>query len=137
MPPSESRPDAAIGIAGLTPPSESCGNRSRFPPVAVHARVIVCVLYRPATVVFRVSGEYPMSLSRFGIVGLVLAAGLGLSACASDGYYGGASLGYGGYYGDPYRSEEHTSELQSLMRISYAVFCLKKKKPTKHDKYIS
>src|SRR3546814_4018803 len=29
---------------------------------------------------------------------------------------------------DMYRSEEHTSELQSLMRISYAVFCLKKKK---------
>src|SRR3546814_6227082 len=28
---------------------------------------------------------------------------------------------------DPARSEEHTSELQSLMRISYAVFCLKKK----------
>src|SRR3546814_3694509 len=28
----------------------------------------------------------------------------------------------------PIRSEEHTSELQSLMRISYAVFCLKKKK---------
>src|SRR3546814_5539903 len=30
----------------------------------------------------------------------------------------------------PNRSEEHTSELQSLMRISYAVFCLKKKKKT-------
>src|SRR3546814_10519044 len=30
-------------------------------------------------------------------------------------------------HGEP-RSEEHTSELQSLMRISYAVFCLKKKK---------
>src|SRR3546814_10227486 len=29
-----------------------------------------------------------------------------------------------------FRSEEHTSELQSLMRISYAVFCLKKKKKT-------
>src|SRR3546814_3127615 len=29
------------------------------------------------------------------------------------------------------RSEEHTSELQSLMRISYAVFCLKKKKNTR------
>src|SRR3546814_7325793 len=29
------------------------------------------------------------------------------------------------------RSEEHTSELQSLMRISYAVFCLKKKKKNK------
>src|SRR3546814_13269587 len=34
---------------------------------------------------------------------------------------------------DPVRSEEHTSELQSLMRISYAVFCLKKKN-TKNDK---
>src|SRR3546814_1786598 len=32
------------------------------------------------------------------------------------------------------RSEEHTSELQSLMRISYAVFCLKKKKKTKQTK---
>src|SRR3546814_3170430 len=34
------------------------------------------------------------------------------------------------------RSEEHTSELQSLMRISYAVFCLKKKKKykTQHSK---
>src|SRR3546814_1116472 len=31
----------------------------------------------------------------------------------------------------PHRSEEHTSELQSLMRISYAVFCLKKKTNTK------
>src|SRR3546814_7033186 len=31
------------------------------------------------------------------------------------------------------RSEEHTSELQSLMRISYAVFCLKKKNKTRDD----
>src|SRR3546814_9743285 len=31
------------------------------------------------------------------------------------------------------RSEEHTSELQSLMRISYAVFCLKKKNNNKHN----
>src|SRR3546814_8882093 len=37
---------------------------------------------------------------------------------ASDYYYGGMVV----------RSEEHTSELQSLMRISYAVFCLKKQK---------
>src|SRR3546814_9360016 len=34
----------------------------------------------------------------------------------------------GSLFGHPLRSEEHTSELQSLMRISYAVFCLKKKK---------
>src|SRR3546814_4673444 len=33
------------------------------------------------------------------------------------------------------RSEEHTSELQSLMRISYAVFCLKKKKKSTHTLY--
>src|SRR3546814_8191040 len=38
---------------------------------------------------------------------------------------------------DDDRSEEHTSELQSLMRISYAVFCLKKKKKqyTNHNIY--
>src|SRR3546814_1433937 len=38
----------------------------------------------------------------------------------------------------PVRSEEHTSELQSLMRISYAVFCLKKKtqKILTHQPYI-
>src|SRR3546814_7066060 len=35
--------------------------------------------------------------------------------------------------GERRRSEEHTSELQSLMRISYAVFCLKKKKQTEQS----
>src|SRR3546814_5729416 len=35
----------------------------------------------------------------------------------------------------PDRSEEHTSELQSLMRISYAVFCLKKKRSTHQSQY--
>src|SRR3546814_4151778 len=41
----------------------------------------------------------------------------------------GTAAGFSGKGGDPetFRSEEHTSELQSLMRISYAVFCLKKK----------
>src|SRR3546814_11083430 len=42
--------------------------------------------------------------------------------CARSGGAGGAG-----------RSEEHTSELQSLMRISYAVFCLKKKKTNKES----
>src|SRR3546814_9653928 len=37
--------------------------------------------------------------------------------------------------GGAVRSEEHTSELQSLMRISYAVFCLKKKKTTRERSY--
>src|SRR3546814_2577770 len=38
---------------------------------------------------------------------------------------------------EQHRSEEHTSELQSLMRISYAVFCLKKKNRKKHHKSIT
>src|SRR3546814_5286218 len=42
----------------------------------------------------------------------------------------GLALNYLGQGGLLLRSEEHTSELQSLMRISYAVFCLKKKKTT-------
>src|SRR3546814_7268991 len=46
---------------------------------------------------------------------------------ASLGGMMGAGPTWGGLFGGG-RSEEHTSELQSLMRISYAVFCLKKKK---------
>src|SRR3546814_4015784 len=58
---------------------------------------------------------------------------------------GGGISGRGADGNDIERSEEHTSELQSLMRISYAVFCLKKTKHyssttkkihTKHQKYI-
>src|SRR3546814_3389433 len=44
--------------------------------------------------------------------------GVVAAQCAADVRRGGVGV----------RSEEHTSELQSLMRISYAVFCLKKKK---------
>src|SRR3546814_2637756 len=39
-----------------------------------------------------------------------------------------------GLYGPTTRSEEHTSELQSLMRISYAVFCLKKQQKHRYNK---
>src|SRR3546814_9868336 len=52
----------------------------------------------------------------------VLAACLALAACERPQTVETARDG---------RSEEHTSELQSLMRISYAVFCLKKKNNTK------
>src|SRR3546814_5474930 len=52
---------------------------------------------------------------------------------ANLGFDGGIWFGQGNFDQDQAwhvegRSEEHTSELQSLMRISYAVFCLKKKK---------
>src|SRR3546814_1239871 len=52
-----------------------------------------------------------------------------------DGYYILADLieipNLGSRANQYWRSEEHTSELQSLMRISYAVFCLQKKNQTK------
>src|SRR3546814_2026887 len=49
----------------------------------------------------------------------------GVSASTASRYMGVSGTATG-------RSEEHTSELQSLMRISYAVFCLKKKKTKQH-----
>src|SRR3546814_5150382 len=48
--------------------------------------------------------------------------------CLGDGFWRRRRSGDYWHRGRPCRSEEHTSELQSLMRISYAVFCLKKKK---------
>src|SRR3546814_18664795 len=65
---------------------------------------------------------------------------LALSWNILSGYSGYFSFGHGAFFGIGmytsaglaanlnWRSEEHTSELQSLMRISYAVFCLNKKK---------
>src|SRR3546814_3570568 len=46
----------------------------------------------------------------------------------AKGVYANLEIDLGGVQLRSIRSEEHTSELQSLMRISYAVFCLKKKK---------
>src|SRR3546814_4667351 len=67
---------------------------------------------------------------------LVKLAGKGLGAAAAHLRYiqrdGVTREGQPGeLYSADHRSEEHTSELQSLMRISYAVFCLKKKKKKK------
>src|SRR3546814_2338938 len=66
----------------------------------------------------------------------LIALGLRIAHRASDPF--GAMLAVGittwfavqGFVNVGARSEEHTSELQSLMRISYAVFCLKKKTQT-------
>src|SRR3546814_8169622 len=63
------------------------------------------------------------------------------TADLSDAYYdiiGHQSLTDNSHT-DPgkYRSEEHTSELQSLMRISYAVFCLKKKRKLTQSQHYS
>src|SRR3546814_2768507 len=60
----------------------------------------------------------PLAAAVFGFIGIWLAA----ASAATINQLLDARI----------RSEEHTSELQSLMRISYAVFCLKKKKKKKH-----
>src|SRR3546814_4134929 len=52
------------------------------------------------------------------------------AACHGDDGHGSTELGAPNLADGFWRSEEHTSELQSLMRISYAVFCLKKKNKT-------
>src|SRR3546814_3619390 len=72
-----------------------------------------------------------------GSVNLTYGAGLGLSKSGevtevvwdSPAFNAGLTVGMNviAVNGTSFRSEEHTSELQSLMRISYAVFCLKKK----------
>src|SRR3546814_7538381 len=66
-----------------------------------------------------------------GVVGRETVAGDGdqPAAIGETGERSAEVLGRGGAVAprDPRRSEEHTSELQSLMRISSAVFCLKKK----------
>src|SRR3546814_3398702 len=83
-------------------------------------------------------GGFAIGTSEFAIMGLMpeIARGLGIdepqvghviSAYALGVVVGAPLLAILGAR-LPRRSEEHTSELQSLMRISYAVFCLKKKK---------
>src|SRR3546814_2670631 len=82
------------------------------------------------------------NILKYGVIaGLVVAAGMWgtLLAFGGDMPHGwfGMALGYPSMLvalSAVFRSEEHTSELQSLMRISYAVFCLKKKKYTKKYK---
>src|SRR3546814_8651377 len=81
-----------------------------------------------------------MSLMRFAFTGSPTSSG---TMCVTEGMTGSPASANSAFSfaaaacwlsrstDEPFkRSEEHTSELQSLMRISYAVFCLKKKKHT-------
>src|SRR3546814_3750742 len=82
-----------------------------------HIDPLVEVLRQDQIARFRILGW----ITRLRRRGLGAVIGFGLGEC---GCYGNRA---GNRSGDQQRSEEHTSELQSLMRISYAVFCLKKK----------
>src|SRR3546814_4559757 len=97
--------DQAVGTAGMTlverPEPHAAGNDV---VVQVHASGFTSGELRwPSTWTDRLGRDRTPSIPGHELAGVV------------------SALGYG-------RSEEHTSELQSLMRISYAVFCLKKKK---------
>src|SRR3546814_5772669 len=68
------------------------------------------------------------------VVEMVLSGTINKSIVSAINAAGGRAVGLSGKDGNliqAQRSEEHTSELQSLMRILYAVFCLKKKKKKK------
>src|SRR3546814_4152673 len=108
----------------------------RRPPRSTRTDTLV-----PYTTLFR-SGRYEPDLMEFQSslreLGRSLSARLvaAVGANAVQAYGKGAIVGEDGELEHgAVRSEEHTSELQSLMRISYAVFCLKKKKKdkNKHD----
>src|SRR3546814_581145 len=74
----------------------------------------------------RVNGEGTFLGCKYGIAAMLSSGGgsiVNMSSVASA-----TPTAMNAAYGFSKRSEEHTSELQSLMRISYAVFCLKKKK---------
>src|SRR3546814_3168915 len=83
----------------------------------------------PYTTLFRSDPSYsPRSLARLPCAG---AQGGGSATAGALGMATAARTAAAIYFFMA-RSEEHTSELQSLMRISYAVFCLKKKKKKTH-----
>src|SRR3546814_4515436 len=92
----------------------------------------------PYTTLFR-SGDPDLSGLQVNAVGAGPKAAPG--ACAGQNLHSGLEafqqslIGTQHALADDARSEEHTSELQSLMRISYAVFCLKKKKQKNLDMY--
>src|SRR3546814_9679973 len=89
------------GSSMLTPSEYRC-------PTKVGARALLKLFEAP--------GRFAGKSLNYVRVRAVLITGLWPNDCPKDDFDA------------PGRSEEHTSELQSLMRISYAVFCLKKKK---------
>src|SRR3546814_2263761 len=80
-------------------------------------------------------GEEGTDFPGMGPDGAEVTAAAGTAVMFVEVYYDYQPLLYGKVVGQRrmHRSEEHTSELQSLMRISYAVFCLKKKITTQYN----
>src|SRR3546814_10771581 len=96
-------------------------------------RAWVAELWTEAKTTLRTQADDPGSPLRAQIADAVTAAGRRMLAEPALAAKVDEAADAGAHYVVEHfgRSEEHTSELQSLMRISYAVFCLKKKKTTK------
>src|SRR3546814_2726206 len=90
-------------------PPRSTRTDTLFPYTTLFRSVLVCVPFSMLVLMSRLEG-FDKSLEE---------ASLDLG-----------ETGWSTFWRVTFRSEEHTSELQSLMRISYAVFCLKKKRKT-------
>src|SRR3546814_6706350 len=99
----------------------------QFVPFSVVA-ILICLAALPVTASRMVQPELPPT-PRLALVAQYRAAPAAASGALLSGLAMGAFWGLTPLYAVRLglRSEEHTSELQSLMRISYAVFCLKKK----------
>src|SRR3546814_10613191 len=98
------------------------------PPFPYPTLVRSLVLAADAGAVRRGTEEIHLTVTEFRLLcelaetpGRVLSRSVLLERVWDQGFFGDERIV------DVHRSEEHTSELQSLMRISYAVFCLKKK----------
>src|SRR3546814_9357461 len=101
--------------------SDVCSSDLHAPPPAARAGLRARSMATPAPQRIE-GGGMGVSGKRLGLAGLGVAVLLALAFWLGGRFGGGMSKSE--------RSEEHTSELQSLMRISYAVFCSKTKKST-------
>src|SRR3546814_4682969 len=105
-------------------------------PLGSTLSLLVLWLAFALPVVFAFARSRPRALLRFRPLDLLYGIALGILLRLTQGWIDALAGGTGAWptYSSsggalpPGRSEEHTSELQSLMRISYAVFSLKKKK---------
>src|SRR3546814_7096820 len=99
-----------LALRGLSSPSSSRrGNRFGMFGMAL-AMLTTIYLHLNVTII-----EIAIAIAIGGVIGFITARKIAMTAMPQ-------------LVAAFHRSEEHTSELQSLMRISYAVFCLKKKK---------
>src|SRR3546814_3744394 len=118
-------------------PPRSTRTTHSFPPRSSSDRSVKPETYTPKLLTVFREGYSAATFRADAIAGLTVAI-VALPLAMALGIASGASPDKGlitavvaGFLISALRSEEHTSELQSLMRISYAVFCLKKKITTK------